>query len=111
MAIDLFKRKIKDKQFSVEVKVNGKRAGEAIFFEQGDEPGVFGARVDINGKFRGKGLATEALKAGDKIVREEFPGAHRRFVDVNGLTYRRYTDSIGDDQIIDIDDKGILFRP
>jgi hypothetical protein len=111
MCVEFSKNRLGAKSFSVTVKVDNRIAGEALFYEKADEPGVFGERVDIKEKFRGQGLATMALQEGDKIVHNEFPGANRRFLDINKRSYKRYTDGISDDQLIEMGDKGILFKP
>lgn len=111
MPIELFKKIFGPKSFAVVVKVDGKTAGEALFYERDDEPGVFGERVDIKTNFQGRGLATMALQTGDQIMREEFPEAKRRFNDKRGFPYTRYTDGITDEQIIDIDNDGVVFKP
>ena len=111
MAVEFSKSIIGPKSFSVVVKVDNKTAGEALFYEKVDEPGVFGERVDIKEKFRGQGLATMALQEGDRIVHNEFPNAKRRFLDINKRSYKKYTDGISDEQLIEMGDKGILFKP
>ena len=111
METNLSEEQVGNKSFVVKITVDNKTAGEAYFFEKPDEPGVFGGRVDIKERFRGKGLATLALKEGDNIIRTKFPNAKRRFKDTKKLTYKTYTDGIKDEQIIDIDENGILFKP
>lgn len=98
-------------KFRIIAKVGGKTVGEGHFFERDDEPGVIGERIDISKEFRRKGLGTLILQEGDRLVREEFPDMLRRFSDINGYSYRKYTDSIPDHKIVDFDDKGLLFKP
>lgn len=111
MAVEFSKNILSQKAFSVVVKVGNKIAGEALFYEKQDEPGVFGGRVDIKEKYRQQGLATAALQEGDRIIHNEFPNAKRRFLDINKRSYKKYTDGISDEQLIEMGDKGILFKP
>lgn len=111
MAFEFLKKVTGGKGFGVEVRVDGHLAGEADFFEEPGERGVYGARVDVKPKFRQKGLATLALQTGDMILKSEKPGARRRFHDINSLSYKKYTKGISDEQIELIDKKGIVFKP
>lgn len=111
MSIEFKKVDLSPNKFKVIILQDQKRAGEALFYEIENEPNVFGERVDIKEKFQNQGLATKALIEGDKIVRDKFPTFKRRFVDINKFSYNAYTDSISNDQIIDFDEKGLLFNP
>lgn len=109
MSFEFEQEDINDKAFIIRAKNGGKIAAEALYYEDGGEPGVYGARVDVKSKFRGFGLATALLGVGDLVVRAI--GGLRRFRDINDYSYRNYTDHISDEQIIEYDEDGLLFKP
>jgi len=97
--------------FRVKVRRDGRSAGEAIFAEVPDPAHgqVWQERVDINPKDTGLGLATEPLLAGDEHIRKTKPGGLRRFLATNGNQFRKYTDQIPDENLVDMGDDGSIY--
>lgn len=90
----------------------GKLLGLAHFFrETNHATNCWGARVDIKEKYTGNKIATRLLQHGDEFIAQNYPEELRLFNDLNSYSYLVYTSLISDNQIIDFNQDGLLFKP